>query len=259
MTNRFHHRLLTGVSGAVLLAVAMAGAVPAAASAPTTSTTSAPTSSVPTGGRPSASLCTGAEVAGVQQLVDSELADRVTQLNALTARVHTAPTLQPQDRAILMADLTQTELPGIQGLETTAHGATTCLALRQDAHAMVFRYRVYLVMTPQTDLVIANDAAIGAAGVLSNLEPVASAAIGRGRSHGIDVAAAQATLIDYQDDVTAARALTSGQSATVLAQTPADFPASRAVFLQTRTNLTSALGDLHAAHSDLAQIIDDLT
>jgi hypothetical protein len=243
--------------GAVLVAVALGGAVPAAASASTASTTSAPTSSVPSA--PSAPLCTAAVVVRVQQLVDSELADRVTQLQALITRVNAATTLPPQDKSILLADLTHTELPGIQGLETTVHGATTCLELRQDAHAMVFDYRVYLVMSPQTDLVIANDDAIHAEGVLSQLGTAVSAAIGRDRSRGGDPTAAQGALTDYQDDVTAAQALTSGQSATVLAPTPADYPATAPVFMQARANLTSAVRDLHEARNDLARIIGYLT
>jgi hypothetical protein len=254
---RPHHRVVVDALGAVLVAVALGGAVPAAASASTASTTSAPTSSVPSA--PSAPLCTAAVVVRVEQLVDSELAERVTQLQALITRVNAATTLPPQDKSTLLADLTQTELPGIEGLETTVHGATTCLELRQDAHAMVFDYRVYLVMTPQTDLVIANDDAIHAEGVLSQLGTAVSAAIGRDRSRGGDPTAAQGALTDYQDDVTAAQALTSGQAATVLAPTPADYPATRTVFMQVRTNLTSAVRDLHEARNDLARIIGYLT
>ncbi|HXQ62484.1 MAG TPA: hypothetical protein VN796_09130 [Acidimicrobiales bacterium] len=222
---------------------------------PTTTTTTTTPAPTPAGGVPSAPRCTPSVVARVRQLVGTELSDRVTQLDTLTTRVNAAATLTAADRATLLGDLGQTELPGIRALQTSVESDATCLELRRDAHAMVYDYRVYLVMTPQTDLVVANDAAVHAGGDLADLEPVVSAAIERARSHGTDVTGAQTAMADYQTTVTAAQDLTSGQTTTLLAQTPADYPASHAVFVQARRNVTGAVSDLHAARADLARII----
>jgi len=221
------------------------------------STTSASTPAT-AGSAPSTPLCTPAVVTKVQQLVGAELAARVTQLDLLVARVNSATSLAASDKSGLLADLSQTEVPGIQALQTRVPATTTCLALRQDAHSMVYDYRVYLVMTPQTDLVMANDAAIHAEGVLSNLETVISGGIQYDAQHGTAVAGAEAAFADYQAKVTAAQGLTSGQSAIVLAQSPPGYPGTKVVFVEARTNLTNAVHDLHAARQDLAQIIHRL-
>jgi|HubBroStandDraft_1064217.scaffolds.fasta_scaffold22855_3 hypothetical protein len=226
---------------------------------PTAPTATVPTQTVPAGTAPSAPLCTPAVVRDVQQLVESELAGRVTQLDTLMARVNGASSLTPTDSATLLAVLTRTELPGIEGLETTVRGDTTCLELRRDAHAMVFDYRVYVVMTPQTDLVVANDSAIHTESVLAGLEPIAAGAIERAKGRGTDVSGAQAAYAEFEANVAAAESLTTGQSATILGQTPADYPASRTVFLPARANLTDAVRHLRAGRDDLARIIQDLT
>jgi len=196
--------------------------------------------------------------AQAQQTVESELSGRVTQLDTLVSRVDAATGLTSSDKAALLADLTGTELPGIAALQTKVEGDTRCIQLRADAYTMVFEYRVYLVMTPQTDLVILNDAATNAEGVLAGLEPTISGWIAYAQAHGVDVSGAESAFSDYQAKVTTAQGLTTGQSATLLAQTPAGCPGNRSVFLQARTNLSNAHQDLHAARNDMAQIITDL-
>jgi hypothetical protein len=195
----------------------------------------------------------------VQQVVGTELTGRVTQLNTLIGRVNGAADLASSDKVTLVADLTQTELPGIQGLQTKVQGDTSCAQLRQDAHSMVYDYRVYMVMTPQTDLVIVNDEVIRAEGVLASLESTISTHIQSSKANPTKLSDAQSAFADYQAKVTAVQSLTAGQSATLLAQTPQGAPGNRSVFLQAHSNLANAYSDLHAARADLAGIIGDLS
>jgi fructose-specific component phosphotransferase system IIB-like protein len=156
-------------------------------------------------------------------------------------------------------DLTQTELPGIQALQAKVQGDATCSQLRQDAHSMVYDYRVYMVMTPQTDLVIVNDEVIHAEGLLAGLESTISTHIQSSKANPTKLSDAQSAFADYQAKVTAVQSLTSSQSATLLAQTPQGAPGNRSVFLQARNNLANEYNDLHVARSDLAGIISDLS
>lgn len=263
MTGHHNLRLVTypvlGALATAVLAVPLATAAWAQAPASTSTTSlSTPAQGTP-GATPSSPGCDPSLVTTVRQLVVAELADRVTQLNTLIGRVDGAATLAPADKTTLLGDLDQTELPGIEALQTKVQGDATCPALRQDAHSMVYDYRVYLVMTPQTDLVIADDAAIHAESALSNLETTISGAIQQAKTKGTDVAAAQAAFADYETNVTAAQGLTSGQPATVLAQAPPDYPASRAVFSQARSDITDAAHDLRTARNDLHQIVNGLS
>jgi hypothetical protein len=243
---------------AMTLAIGMCAALPGPAVAdPSASFQSSATPGASDGTQSSLS-CTPTVFTQKQHLLGSELAQRVGQLDSLLVRVNGAANLTSSDKTSLLADLAQTELPGIQALQTKVPGDSTCAQLRNQTHAMVLDYRVYRVMTPQTDLVIANDATVHAAGVLANLATVASGQIQNSRAHGTDVSGAQAFLADFQANVTASQNLISGQSATLLAQTPQGYPGNALAFLQARTNLTNARNDLRAARHDLAQITHDL-
>lgn len=258
------HRLLgAGVLGTVALTAALsaAGSVPVSADpVPSTSSTTTSVSTPATSGGPASSpLCTAAVITSAKALVQTDLTNRVTQLNLLVGRVNGAVHLTTSDQSTLLADLTQSELPGIQALQAKVSGDTTCIELLRDAHAMVFDYRVYLLMTPQADLVILNDAITYAEGVVAALETRISGGIHNAQERGQNVSGAQSAFADYQAQVTAAQSLTSSQSATLLAQTPQGYPGNATVLRQARTNLSNARNDLHAARADLAQIVQDLT
>jgi hypothetical protein len=264
------HRILTGLFLGAALATGLVAVPVVGAATPTTSTPSTPPSAAPVtstpvtstpavpGGALSAPLCIRAVVTLVRRHVESELAARVIQLETLVTRVHHVATLTSSDRATLLADLTKTELPGLRRLETKVPGDTTCPELRQDAHSMIYDFRVYLVMTPQTDLVIADDATLHAESVFSDLEAVASHRIQSASAQGTEVSGAEAALSDYQTRVTAAQGLTSGQSAALLAQTPQGYPGTRLVFGPARANVLGARNDLRAARNDLALIVHSL-
>ena len=151
------------------------------------------------------------------------------------------------------------ELPGIQGLIPQVQAATTCAEVGQAAHTMVWSYRVYLVMTPQTHLTIAADQETSLEATFVSLEPTLATAIQSAAATGQNVAAAQASYGDLVSKVTAAQSETNGVSATVLAQTPAGSPGNWGVFTTARGSLTAAAGDLESAHTDALAIESDLT
>jgi hypothetical protein len=212
-------------------------------------------SSSTSSGIPSSPQCTASRLAQAQQIVEGQLSARVTQLNVLIGRVKSSTKLTPSDRATLLTDLTSTELPGIEGLQVNTRQATTCAELRQDAHDMVFDYRVYLVMTPQTDLVIVTDDVDHADATLANLEALIARALQGPRASGVD----QAAWANYQSEVTAADGLTSGQSSTLLGLSPSEYPTTKPVLSEARSNVTQAVRDLRVARDDLSLIIHSLS
>ena len=233
-----------GVAAAVVVgsAVAMVSGVASA----DTSSTSSP-------------LCSASTLDQAKALVGSELSARISQLNLLVGRVNEAAHLTAGDRSALSATLTQTELPGIEGLQSKVPGDTTCAEVRQDAHTMVFSYRVYVVMTPETDLVIATDTANALDTKLASWETPIGNHIDAAKSRGKDVTDAQAAFSDYQAQVSAVQSLLDGQSATLLALTPAGYPGNTTTIRQARTNLHTARTDFRAARADLLRIRTDLS
>ena len=155
-------------------------------------------------------------------------------------------------------DITNVELPGIQALQTQVQSATTCAGLRAVARSMVFNYRVYVVMTPQTHLTIVFDDETYIEGVFVNLEPQIATAIQNAQAAGKDVTAAQAAFTDLKSQVSTAQGETSGQSAQILAQTPTGYPGNWQVFLTAAPTPANAHTDLHAAYADAQHIRTDL-
>jgi hypothetical protein len=238
-------------------AVGIVVMVPGAAFAALSSdTTVVPTTSTTQASNP---RCTPALFGQAQQLVEADLSGRVTQLNALSGAADNASNhLTTGDRQTLQNDITTVELPGIQALQTQVQSVTTCPGLRAVARSMVYNYRVYVVMTPQTHLTIVMDDETYIEGVFVNLEPQIATAIQNAQAAGKDVTAAQTAFNDLKSQVSTAQSETNGQSAQILAQTPTGFPGNWQVFLSARTNATNAHTDLGAAYADAQHIRTDL-
>jgi hypothetical protein len=247
---------LVGVLAAGAVGFAAISPGPAqAAPLPTASTVAPPSGAV----QPSRPLCTPTVFGQAQQLVEAQLSGRVTQLNTLLGAVDDPSNqLTSADRQTLQTDISTVESPGIQGLQTTVQGATLCAQLLADAHSMVFSYRVYLVMTPQTHLTMVADRETYVEGLFVGLEPTVASAIESAQSRGKNVTAAQAAYNDLQAQVTAAQSATDGLSTQILAQTPEGYPGNWQVFLAARTSTTNARNDLQTADNDASQIRQDL-
>jgi len=187
-----------------------------------------------------------------------QLTNRVSQLQTLIGRTSAAKSLTSSDSATLQHDLTQVELPGISALEQKVPADTTCAELWTDAHDMVFDYRVYLVMTPQTDLVIAADTESAVTTSVQSLYPTITAAIQSAQSSGKNVSGAQQAYSDLQTQVSAAANGVADVSAAVLAQTPTGYPGNASVFQGARSSVDAAAAHLRTADDDLKTITGDL-
>jgi len=252
------------VAGIVVTASGPASAAPSrngstaiAAASPTVATAA---TTGPTGMTlPSRPVCTPAVFGQAQQRVEANLAARLSQLDALQRAVgDSANHLTSGDRQTLQNDITTVELPGIEALQPQVQEATTCAQLLRDAHSMVFDYRVFVVMTPQTHLTIVADDETYVEGQLVSLEPAIARAIQNAQAQGKNVTAAQAAFTDLKGQVSAAQGATGGRAVQVLAQTPSGYPGNWPVFLTTRTDLVNARNDLHSAYTDARQIRADL-
>ena len=245
---------------AVAVAAGALVLVPATAFAAGIAATASGSASATTGtGQSSDPVCSPSQFATAQQKVETDLANRVTRLNALLAQVQSPGShLSSSDQAALVSDISGVELPGIQALQPEVQQATTCAELWKYAHEMVYDYRVYVVMTPQTHETITADDETYVDGQITSLEPTVEQAIAWAKAHGRDVSGADEAFTDLQNQCNAASTAISGTSATLLAQTPAGYPGNASVFVVAHTQETAARNDLKAAYADLSQIFRDL-
>lgn len=239
--------VVAAVLGTTLGAVALLPG-PAGALRPVRATaTTALAGSAPAGGT-AATTCAG--FAADQTLLEQQLSNRTTTLGTLTGKVSASTTLSAADRSTLESDLAD-ETTGIAALTAKVPGDTTCAELATDSRAMILSYRVYAVMTPQTDLVILADRINSLSATLAGDEPSLQAAIAAAGAQGKNVATAQAADADFNTRVAGAATAVAGLSSTLLAQNPAGFPASYSVFKNAYTSEATGRADLQAADTDL--------
>lgn len=253
---RSRHGITSALVGTMAVVAGITGAVVPNLSA---GATGLPTPQA-VGTPPSAPLCRPAVLSQVKSQIAAGLTGRATQLMTLqTAASDPTNHLTPADRQALESDIGTVDLPGIQGLEPSVQTATTCLQLLQAAHSMVVDYRVYYVMTPQTDLTIAVDDQTYVEGLAVGVEPSITTAIATAQAQGKSVTSAQAADADLERQVSAAQGLTSGLDQKVLAQSAQTWPGAWQVFGSALTSVTEAHTDLEAAYGDAVRIKGDLT
>jgi hypothetical protein len=238
-----------------VLGVVLGGLLPASAYA--AGTAGSGTAASGTAGSVSQPRCTPADLPAAKVYVEGLLKERVVTLEALTARVSASRGVTAPDKAELQADLSK-DHSAMQVLQQQVPSDATCAALVANAETMVFDYRVYLVMTPQADLVLVADTESALASVGVHWEPGIQAAITYAANHGKDVAQAQQAFDDLKTQLTDALAQLQGLSATVLAQTPAGSPGNHTVFVAARDKCQAAFTDLQNGRRDLATILSAL-
>ena len=229
-----------------------AGATGATATGATTNTQGAATGSVT-----AATTCAPAVLQAAQASVGAALSGVLDQLNALNGEVGGSATLSPGNKSALSTDLAN-ELAGIRALQAKVPDDVTCAQVAQDGRNMVLDYRVYVVMTPQVHLTISADTETSLAGTLAGLEPNIQAAITAAGAQGKNVAAAQQAFADMETQVTSAQQDSAGISATVLAFTPASYPACWSTFVSERVSLQKGAQALRTADQDLHTVLADL-
>jgi hypothetical protein len=275
-TKSIRNSIAVGVFGALLggllPATALAASPPGAGTGPTwdnsasgtttsgtttsrTTTSGSTTSGAPSGtGAESHPPCTPSNLPAAKSFVEGQLKARVVRLERLIAQVGEARGLTASDKAQLQSDLTN-ELGGMESLQELVPGDATCAALVANAETMVFNYRVYYVMTPQTELVVVSDTETAIASSVVRWEPGLQAAINYEAAHGKDVTEAQEALDDMKIQLTDALGTLAGVSSIVLAQTPSGYPGNHAVFVSARNSCATAFADLGHVRADLGVIV----
>jgi hypothetical protein len=186
--------------------------------------------------------------------VEGGLSGRVSQLHTLTGAVAGAAALSASDAATLSTDLAN-ELSGVTALEQKVPTDTTCADAIADAHAMVFDYRVYVVMTPQVHLTITADSETALGGRITGLEPQITAAITAAGNAGKNVAAAKGALADLESQVGAAGHASSPIPSQVLGFTPVSYPGCWPAFKADVGSLHTGRAALRRADRDLHVIV----
>jgi hypothetical protein len=233
---------LVGLSGVTGLAPANAAAAPT-----TTPTTPAASTAGSTAGA-------AARLAAIQARAAAAIAARVASLNRTIPAVTSNTVITATDKATLLATL-HGDLAGLPPLGQKIAADTTVAQAQADYETIFTTYRVYALALPQVRYAAAADDITG--GILPKLTSADAslAALLIGVDAGKDTPAVQAEMTDLGARISAVTSSTNGLSATVLADTPAQYDANHALLSQPRATLRTVRADISAARADIVKVM----
>jgi hypothetical protein len=180
--------------------------------------------------------------------LENRITARQVQLVLLGTEIADAANVTTSDRAALGTIITNEQTALVTDY-TNAQAATTDAQLAVIEQAMIKDERVYLVVTAQTNLVMAADSdsvvETGYTGLAGEISPLVSE-LNRSR--------AAVLLANINAEVTAATSLTTGVSAGALALTPAGYPANETQIKTYTAQLGEVSHDLGVARVDVKAI-----
>ena len=174
---------------------------------------------------------------------------RLVRVDRLADAVRASQHVTSAHAATLRDQLGSTKT-GLQQLRGKIRGDNDRATLRSDCSSIVTTYRVYEVVTPRTREVLVADHESDAVGRLTADAGKIQAAIDKAKAAGKDVTQAQADHDAMVAKLDAANGLVSGKADAVIVLTPAGWPGNASTLRSTRTDLTTARGDIHEAVQD---------
>jgi hypothetical protein len=188
---------------------------------------------------------------------DAELGRRVDTLAKLLISISSATKLSASSKAALSEQVSD-ESVALAGLRVKLAAETSVASALDDVKTMVTEYRVYALVAPKVQLIVAADDEQAVETKLFALQAKLITRLDNARTAGKDVTALQAKLDDLTASVTDAQALSSGVEASVLPLQPTDYDNDHAILSGQRDKLTTAKTDAQAAFTDAKAIVAGL-
>ena len=190
-------------------------------------------------------------VAAWQAVGDCDVDRRLETISRVRSGIASATVITADHRSALNGILDASQ-SGLTTLRAKIDGDTTLASLRVDDHAIFADYRIYALVARQAALVRGDDAVAAAAARLTDGAAKIQTAITTAQGKGKDVTVATTQLAAMQAAIASALAKVSGDTAAVLALTPAGWNAGTAgpVLDAARASIKGARADLAAALAD---------
>lgn len=187
-------------------------------------------------------------VVAARAWTDRAVARRLVRLDALGTALDKAASVTAGHRAPLEATYAS-DRAGLRAVRREVRHDGTCAEATRDASKVVTRFRVYVLLTPQTRLTVRGDHGSAKAAAYEALQPGYAEAVGA-LPDGATKTAAAAALAELGSDTDAAEAAFAGIADSVLALAPADYPAQAGT-------LASAAAHAAAGHVALVEAAAD--
>ncbi len=169
---------------------------------------------------------------------------RVTALNTAAAKISGDKHLTEAHKSAL-SELVATTTAGMNTQKAAVTAATDAATLRPACEAIATDYRVFAVVIPKIHLVRAVDGLDMARTRMTNVSSKLDAGLTKAEAAGKDTAAARASASAFTDAIGAID--TSGLADKILAVTPADYNANKAVLDSLRSTVRTEVSDAKTA------------
>jgi len=257
MTRQSLTRIAAGaaVAGLVALAATPAGALPRPFSP--TSSSSVPGSSVPGSGSgqpgpgthtaPTQAAPTGTQgLAGIQQAAEAAINARVKTLTTAVADLGKVP---PGCDVSALVSTAQADITKLQALEAKIQADTTFQDAKDDAQTIFTDFRVYALVVPVDEMVVATCRTTDAANKVNALVQ---------KLQGVSDPNIAALVTDMGNQAQAALAAVNGLASTLEGYTPSDWNSDHNLLKGARQSLRTARQDLEKARVDGHKILEIL-
>jgi hypothetical protein len=247
-------RLALAAAALGLLLVAVVPTIAQAAPKSTTSTASHDAVLAP-------ATATPCDLACVKSFGDQRIADRLTSLNTASGKISDLITklkLTGDAAAPFQALITQinTNISGLQSLQTKLDAETTVPAARDDVKNIYLQFRIYAVFLPRTRHVVWLDVMTLADQKLRTLQPKIETAIDQDTAHKDQLNSLYA---DFKTQLQQAEAQIDGAQGELPVLTPSTFNEKNGDYKTAWSTFTTDTKNAHAAlkqaRSDLHQIV----
>jgi hypothetical protein len=179
---------------------------------------------------------------------------RLATIDDLEAAIDRSQTVHPGHAGQLNGEL-RGSAAGLESLAGKIRAADDIETLRELIPQIFEDYRIYAVVAPKVHLVLAADAAGAVADRLQEATGSLGDVLNRLEENGIDVAEAEALLIEMERLVAAGAGSAAVVPGMVLGLTPADYPGSTETLRSAQAKLQSAGADLRAAGENAREIV----
>ena len=180
----------------------------------------------------------------------AEIDRRLMTLDNLLTRLNSSTRLSNSSKAALIATI-QNEITGLTALKGQIQAETDLVNLRVFAKSITDSYRVYGLVMPQVQLVVATDRVIDTGTRMATVSAEIEADLVEMEAAGQNVTTAITSINSAMTKIENALKVANTVQTNVLALTPAGYPGNRSTLTSSRQQLRTAITDLATARKDI--------
>jgi hypothetical protein len=201
-------------------------------------------------------------IANAKDRANKEIERRTNALNDLATRIQAMSKLSADAKSSLTASL-QSEITSLAALKAKIDAETEIALLKEDIQSIATSYRVFLLVIPQTHIMVAADKIKSTADSMTALASKLSVRIDAAAAEGKDVEALKASLDDMLKKIAEANAQADASISAVATLTPdggdkAKQTANQQALKDARAEIKTALRAIVAARKDAGTLVKGL-